>query len=434
MIKDNTKIAETISNWITDQLSPEATLTDIEQMTREVLHQIGNEVVKQTIMKQTQPYPEPSVVCECGGEANYIRQRTVKLHTLLGKVEVKRSYYLCPSCRRGVCPLDEKLGLRPNQLSAEVSRLAAMVGVQQPFAKGCELFETLTQVSLSDQSMAKATLAVGQKVIEEETIWQAQSEDEAFLLERKRSERHPLRLYGSIDATKVHIRDDETHRWRDLKVGAWYEARGRPPTSADDQWRIKAENITYFADIAPAADFAPLLWSEGVKRNAQLAHELIFIADGATWIWNLVNEKYPQAIQILDWFHAAEHLMPMAEAVFPAPDERLAWVADMKQLMWEGHIEMLLDRIDDLRQHHSADVLRTTANYFEFHKERMRYAHFRQQGYQIGSGTIESAAKQIGLMRLKVAGAIWNEAHARKVAKARASFLSNRWQELPLAM
>jgi len=105
----------------------------------------------------------------------------------------------------------------------------------------------------------------------------------------------------------------------------------------------------------------------------------------------------------------------------------------MKELLWQGNIELILEKLDLLRQTHSADVIRITANYYERHKERMRYAEFRKHGYQIGSGTIESAAKQIGMMRLKVPGAIWNESSARYVAKARASFLSDRWESLPLA-
>lgn len=106
----------------------------------------------------------------------------------------------------------------------------------------------------------------------------------------------------------------------------------------------------------------------------------------------------------------------------------------MKSRLWEGDVESILVELDQLQQTYSHDIIRVTANYFERHKNRMRYAAFRKQGYQIGSGTIESAAKQIGMMRLKVPGAIWNEDSARKVAKARAEYLSNRWADLSLAI
>ncbi|MCA9948898.1 MAG: hypothetical protein KDE48_04585 [Anaerolineales bacterium] len=106
----------------------------------------------------------------------------------------------------------------------------------------------------------------------------------------------------------------------------------------------------------------------------------------------------------------------------------------MKQLMWVGYVDAVIEAIDLLALTCPHDILRTTANYFETHKQRMRYAYFRNQGYQIGSGTIESAAKQIGMMRMKVPGAIWNDANACIVAKAGAAYLSDRWACLPLAV
>ncbi len=106
----------------------------------------------------------------------------------------------------------------------------------------------------------------------------------------------------------------------------------------------------------------------------------------------------------------------------------------MKQLMWERIVDELIAACDELAEACSNDVMRITANYYETHKDRMRYAHFRQQGYQIGSVRIESDARQIWMMRMKVLGAIWNAAKARKVAKARAAYISDQWRSLPLAV
>lgn len=429
-----TQITEMVVELVKTQLGEEVTLTAIEQTTRTVLQEVGRQTVEMTLKTVNPPYPEPTIACSCGAEAAYIRQRPACLHTIFGKLQAKRAYYLCPTCHQGSYPLDAQLGLRPNALSAELTRLAAMTGVQLPFGTGRDLLESLTLVSISDQAMGKATRQIGEKVVAEEQAWQEKAADEAFLLQRRRERPRPLRLYGAIDAAKVHIRDDNEHRWRDLKVGAWFEAVGQPPTSSDGEWSIQAKNIHYYTDICSAHEFGSLVWSSGVAQNAQLAHELVMLGDGADWIWNLVATHFPQAVQILDWFHASEHLMPVAQAVFLTEEKQKEWVAEMKQLMWEGRIEELIATCDALLDSHAHDVIRTTANYFETHKERMRYAYFRQQGYQIGSGTIESAAKQIGMMRMKVPGAIWNEANARKVAKARAAYLSDEWHSLPLAV
>lgn len=429
-----TIIAEMMVEVVKAQLDENVTLTAIEQTTQIVLQALGRQIVESTLKTLDGPYPEPTIACSCGGQSAYIRRRGACLHTIFGKLEVKRAYYLCPLCHQGSYPLDDKLGLRPNALSAELARLAAMTGVQLPFGAGRDLLEALTLVSVSDQAMAKATRQVGEKVVAEEDKWQEKVMDEAFLRQRQQERRRPLRLYGTMDATKVHIRDGGEHRWRDLKIGAWFEAAGQPPTSPDGEWAIEAKNIHYFTDICPAKTFGDLLWSSGVAHDAQLAHELVMLGDGADWIWNLVATCFPKAIQILDWFHASEHLMPVAQAAFATLEAQTKWVTEMRQRMWEGDIEEIITACDLLMTTCASEVIRTTANYFDNHKERMRYGHFRKQGYQIGSGTIESAAKQIGMMRLKVPGAIWNEDNARMVAKARAAYLSDQWQSLPLAV
>lgn len=438
-MNDTTKIAAMIAEAVEArcrETETEVTMTTMERAIRVMLQEIGQLTLSAMIEAAAPRYAGPTVACGCGGTAQYVRRRSARLYTIFGKTTVRgRPYYLCPTCHQGSCPLDEQLGLRPNAFSAELARLVAMTGVQLPFQAGSELFEALTLVSVSDQRMGRAARQVGEEVVAVERALQTTSCDDAFLRRQAQTaaEKRPLRLYGSIDATKVHVRSQEGERWRDLKVGAWYHASGKPPASPDGEWRIQAQEIEYFADIAPAETFGSLLWATGVQRQANIARELIIIGDGAEWIWNLADEHFPDAVQILDWFHATEHLMPVAKDVFAAEDEQTRWTNQMRELMWQGKTGPLIDVCRSLASTFGSQEARRAANYFQTHRRRMRYAFFRKQGYQIGSGTIESAAKQIGLMRMKVPGAIWNEENARYVAKARAAYLSNRWADLSLA-
>ncbi len=427
-----TIIAQMLSEEIQQELTTGYTLTAIEQTTRRLVQEIGRQAIAMVVNSEEQPYPEREVSCSgCGQAIPYVRWRSAQLRTLFGDMEVKRAYYLCPGCHQGCCPLDRRLGLRPNAISAELERLAAMTGVLLPFGKGRDLFETLTLVSLSDQTLDKATQVYGAAATRREQEWQAVAHDQDELQRRKREVRKPLRLYGAFDATKVHTRGVEEHPWRDLKVGAWFEARGKPPKKPDGQWRIQAENIHYLADICPASEFGSLMWATGVRQHAQLAQELVILGDGAEWIWKLVAEHFPRAVQILDWFHAAEYLMPVAKAAFSTEEAQNDWVAQTKQALWDGMIdEAITACLNLVRIEDSSDPAFVAARYFDQNRCRMNYPAYRRQGYQIGSGTIESAAKQIGMMRMKVAGAIWNEDSARKVAKARAAYLSNEWDEL----
>lgn len=428
-----TKIAEMLSEQLQHELSTEYTLSDVEKVTRRLLLEVGRQAVAFRLQAEEKRQREADVGCpDCGQKMPYVRRRATRLRTLYGSMRIKRAYYLCKQCHQGHYPLDERLRLRPNAISGELERLAGMTGTLLPFGKGRDLFEALTLVSLSDHTLDKASQAYGAAVAQREEEWQEKAFDQEELQRRKREEpKPPLRLYGAIDATKVHTRGVDEHPWRDLKVGAWFEARGKPPKTPEGQWRIQAEQIHYYTDICPAAEFGSLMWATGVQRHAQLARELIILGDGAEWIWRLVAEHFPKAIHILDWFHACEYLMPVAKAAFTTEAAQDTWVNRAQQAMWDGKVDALIDACLDLvRVEDSSDPAFVAARYFDQNRERMDYPTYRRRGYHIGSGTIESGAKQIGTMRMKVAGAIWNEESARKVAKARAAYLSNQWDEI----
>jgi hypothetical protein len=319
-------------------------------------------------------------------------------------------------------------------MSGELERLAGMLGVERPFEQGSRLFEAFTLLSLSDQSLDKAAQAYGEEQMWRELEWEGEAYDPDSVLEQRRTVRPPRRLYGSLDGGRVHIRGEEgiaDAAWRELKVGAWFTTYAQPPTRPEDQWSIRAQNIHYYTDICDAEAFGRLLWTTGFQHHAQLAHELIILGDGARWIWDLVEEHYPQAIQIVDWFHACEYLDPVAKAAFSDPARQKAWLEQTTTALWNGDLDEVIaacQKQTDL--HHEDDPAQAAVTYYTNNRQRMDYPTYRANGYQIGSGTIESGIKQLGTQRLKVAGAFWNLDSARKVAKARAAYLSDQWDEL----
>lgn len=406
-------------------------LSDMERGIREMLLELGQFLLSSWLVMQDSAYPTDKIPCSCGGQADYQFRREGVLKTVLGKIIYKRAYYVCPDCHTGQYPLDHKLGLRPGEMSAELESLAAMTGAQLPFAQGRDLFAALSLISISDQSMAKATRAIGEEVEAQEQDWIEQSRDYQWLQDQDRLADCPERLYGALDAAKVHIRGDEDHSWRDLKVGAWFTTQAEPPPTPDDEWEIQATDITYYCDITPAQEFGPLVWATGCQRQAQLAQELIFLGDGADWIWQLVSDSYPQAIQIVDWFHATEYIAPVAQAAFTDETEAQTWNQKIRDDLWQGKLDAVIDAFSRLTDHKQAGaVAQKAVTYFTNNRKRMRYAEFRAKGYQIGSGTIESGCKQIVTQRMKVSGAIWNTEHAIKTAKARGALLSGQWNDI----
>lgn len=413
--------------------APES-LSEMEQAIREFLMWLGRMVLQLWLLTLEQAEPARQVECACGGKASYRCRREGTLRTMFGQVRYRRAYYTCPTCGEGSYPLDRRLGLRPNAMSAEMERLAGMMGVERPFAQGSRLFEALTLVSLSDHSLDKAAQAYGEEQMKCEAEWEQEAYDMDRLLEHRRQVKPPRRLYGTLDGGRVHVRGEEgvsDALWRELKVGAWFTTRAQPPTQPGGTWSIRAEQVRYYADICEADTFSRLVWSTGFQQHAQLAQELVILGDGARWIWELVEEHYPHAIQIVDWFHACAYLEPVATVSFPDPAQRDDWVTRTKTALWNGCLDEVIaacqQQVDPQRED---DPAQKAVTYFTNNRQRMDYPTYRANGYHIGSGTIESGIKQIGAQRLKVAGATWNLSSARKVAKARAAYLSGDWPVL----
>lgn len=418
--------------------------TDMELKVREGLQRIGQQCLGRAVSHQERRYPEGELACRCGGHASYVRRRRAKSITVFGDVWYKRAYYVCSTCQQGQSPLDRRLGIAPGQISAGLGPLLALLGIQAPFEKSsARLAEELLLVKVSENSVRKETQLMGQLQTEVETAQQVSSE--AFQGPQTIAQaggKRPGRIYGGIDGTIVPIRRE----WRELKMGTWYCVEPTDEAAESEvgqQNHLQARQLSYYCDISSAAEFRSLVWAKGWARTAYLAEEVVFVCDGAAWIWRLVNELFPRATQIVDWYHAAEYLPPIAHAAFGETPAGQEWLDRQRQALWDGHIEQVVaDCLAVAEQFAKAErPALAAATYFENNRQRMDYARFRQAGYQIGSGPTESGCKQIATLRLKQAGARWTVAGATLTAKARAAWLSNEWQrlkqkrrELPLAV
>ena len=194
----------------------------------------------------------------------------------------------------------------------------------------------------------------------------------------------------------------------ELKIGSWYTVDPVPKRQWPSRYKqrigqleaLRATAIEYYSDTARAPEFSDLVWGTGCRRLADRAKELIFVADGAKWIWNIVDENFPDAVQILDWYHAVEYLTPIAHALLSEKEEQEKWLHEMKTHLWFSRAETVIDACLLLGQNpRVAKVALEAVTYYSNNLNRMDYVHFRNQGYLIGSGTIESGCKQIGTMR-----------------------------------
>ena len=439
------ELAKMVKTMIVEQEDEQLSIAQIETKMRAILKQIGKKALG-VFLSSMQATPSSELDCPCGGKLKYQRMRPATLISVFGRVSYERAYYAGCKCKRGLSPLDKRFGLEPGAVTAGLAELLALTGIGHSFDESPKWLDAFLLFSVSENTVRSETEKMGalQAQIEEGLI--RKSQDEAYLQKRQRNPGQVVsRLYGSMDAAKVRIEPrprkgkiPQKHEdWRDLKVLCWFEVEKVSPAQLSTRHREKAErnhiplrakNIRYFADITEAENFGKLLWATGCTVNADLSPELVFLADGAIWIWNLVDKYYPKAIQIVDWYHAEEYLENVAKAAFSSQSERSAWIEEFTQMLWEGQVEKVINARAALAQ--SCDQARKAVTYFSNNIERMRYDCFRAAGYMIGSGTVESGCKQIVTQRLRLPGAQWIVPGAVHTAKARAAWLSDSWRPL----
>jgi hypothetical protein len=237
------------------------------------------------------------------------------------------------------------------------------------------------------------------------------------------SQDHAQQKGISMDGGMVNIRGEG---WKEFKVGTVFDVEQRlerDQRTGDLVERAHGVHMAYTAVLGSVERFAPALWALAVHQSVPTARESSVSADGAEWIWNLVADLFPDSVQVVDWYHALQHLSEAAKALFP-DDEALArrWLATATDDLFRGNVHNII-RL--LRRRGLDDQ----AHYFQVHQRRMRYAEFQEQGYPIGSGTVESGVKQFKF-RLTGPGMRWSRPGAERMLVIRAAIMQESFDDL----
>ena len=193
---------------------------------------------------------------------------------------------------------------------------------------------------------------------------------------------------------------------------------------------VRLREHSYCAGLWDADTFGRYQYLEGLRRGFDRLKKASSANDGARWIARITDTNFPHAQQILDWTHATEHLWAVGKAVFgETTPEAFQWVKQRKAELWEGNVEAVIAALKalDLEQAGYPEGVRQGPGYFAARIEELRYADFREAGYPIGSGTVESAARNVVQPRMRRPGRGWNRANAAAMLTALAEFHSNRW-------
>ena len=395
-------------------------------MIRAGMLKLGGSVLGQ-LLSADSGYRGPRIPCGRGHEAGFVSYRGKVIDTVLGPVTLTRAWYQCEECGHGLAPRDAELGAAGASMSPGLAAMNDLAAAASPFAGAARLLEDLAGVRLTAKRVERAAEASGAATAA------AVRERSALIAGRNLVPLPPSplpdKLYAAIDGTGVPMTSKETAgrrgkgedgraRTREVKLAVFFtqdklDKDGYPVRDRD--------SASVIATFEPAGVFADLVRAEGIRRGADHVRQFTILGDGAAWIWGIATAKFPEATQVVDLFHAREHLHDLARKLeFMLLDRKDEWLAARLEDLDYGYIDGITTAT---RQYPlvgvKKDEIETALGYFENNAPRMRYHWFRQCGLFVGSGVVEASCKTVIGQRLKQAGMHWTVNGADAIASLR---------------
>ncbi len=360
------------------------------------------------------------------GEKCY-RNRSKVIETLFGKVELRRNYYYgAKSQAQGRLPLDDALGLIEGY-SPGLARLMCRIAAEQSYElAGADLL-AYAGISVDGRAIQRMASLMGPQM---RGVRESQPEPEA-------PKPIPI-MYASADGTGVPMmrselegkkgrQPDGSARTREVKLGCVFtqhvaDAEGNPLRDPS--------STTYIGTLENAADFGLQLRQEAIRRGMGSAQKMVFLGDGALWVWEQARVNFPSAICILDFYHACEHLGELCTALDgpgpPAQTRTARWAKTMKK----GGIGKILLKARKIIDSHGAaneEEAGRQIEYFRKNEHRMRYDRYRKEHLFIGSGVVEAGCRTVIGQRLKKSGMFWSQPGAQNVIDLRSALLGGHF-------
>ena len=409
------EVKEIFSPVVCDaSMSLETLEAEVLRLTRE----LGRKVLEACVSQRASEMDAPSVSCPaCEGVSRRLRKRRRYVGTVCGVLHVSRWVYKCDACEDYYAPWDADGGLKDGYT----------VGVAKAM---CRLSARLDFREASDE-LAHHGIKVSHTTLQQKVGEWSEGESVADYVDAQSLEAGS-RWYVSCDGCRTLAPDGTYH---EVKVGCLY--RDYPHLSSKSGTpSARSPSLRYVASRSTAASFGEqwfdLATASGIYQDETDSEEVVVIGDGAAWIWNLSNEYFPGAVEIVDYMHAKSHLYDVAKQAFgeTSTEAIQAWVKTTEPFLWSGDISAVLVRIRALGIGNPtlSEVLEREVGYFQKHAERMQYQTFVEKGYHIGSGLIESACKHVVAQRCKQASMKWSEPGINAILFWRCLLKNGAWE------
>lgn len=387
----------------------------------------------------------PPVCPQCNGKLTKVthgHERTIQ--TRFGPVTIKRLRGWCRRCKQWCYPADDALGIAEGgSASPSVQEMAALVGSKMPLAEASAVLERLTGVKLPRASLGREALRQGQRAerVREQRDRHISQGETASQAGNSSAPEKPFTLVIQIDAWNIRERDDWGQTARKTAAGEkpqrWHWVYGGTCFRLSDRIRKGGRAmILSRGTVMTRGGIEALrsqLWAEAMRHGLGRAARVLVIADGALWIWNLVEDRFSQAIQRLDLFHAKQHLWTVAHLLHPeAPEMAQAWVKPLLQNLEHDQAAKVVKTLGELlpRLPGAAQaVVEKEKNYFESNLKRLKYKDGVRRGEPSGSGPMESTCRQYQC-RFKRPGQFWSQTGDEALMTLETFWRNGRWHLL----
>lgn len=361
--------------------------------------------------------------------------------TRFGSITVKRTRGYCKRCRKWRVPADAALGLEDTAgYSPGVQEMAALLASKMPVEEASVVLEHLTGVKLPRATLDREARRQGERSQRLRTQLDRQAATGKPQLELTLE---PYQMIIQMDAWNIRERDDwgqsaavrrtgqEPERWHWVYTGTCFRLDHRGQTAGGRPVITERGFVSTRQGIDALRE---QLHAEALRRGLGQAASALVIADGAVWIWRLADDRFPQAQQRLDFYHAVQHLAAVGRALFGEDKAALkTWLKPLvKQLQHQSALKVirqLEEALAGLAEGPAAEGVAKEINYFREHQERMDYRAGRQRGEPIGSGPIEATCRQTQC-RFKRPGQFWSQQGDEALMCLETFWRNDRWHLL----
>ena len=352
-----------------------------------------------------------------------------EIDSIHGEIIISRTIIYDPSKKKCAYPAEVYLGIIPDKNQMDVKKAVEKLSIELPYAEAAKIVNELTGLELSIGSIHNMTTDIGESATIENVL---PTKEEVLIKIKDAKKKHPNEkpvLVSAYDGAFEPTRVEESTRKGSRGKGEWKEVKGF-------RFYLSFDNDIYqlasWHQIGTDEELSKVL--EVFKNNLKdcdLDH--VTVADGAKWIWKLVERHFPKSTEILDYYHFSEHLSKFANLQFgTGTTEAAEWIIKCKKWVFLSKAASIISSLKRLRyQNNDAEKSATNLiNYLENNLHRLDYAKFKEQNFPIGSGGMESANKFICHVRLKRSGCWWKPSHANEVLRLRCAKFNNKTEEV----